>query len=443
MCDSMKLCKELIQGNTSLAVIGLGYVGISLAVAFASRVPVIGFDIDERKITRYRTGQDPTGQVGETGLRASNVHFTADPQMLREAGFFVVAVPTPVKADLTPDLSMLEHACRTIGSNMPKGAVIVFESTVYPGATEGVCIPALEESSGQKCGIDFQVGYSPERINPGDTAHPLKKIPKILSAVSEAALLEIRSVYELIIETDLIPVSSIRVAEMIKAAENSQRDVNIAFMNEMALLCHALGIDTGEVLTGMNTKWNALGFRPGLVGGHCIGVDPYYLAYQAARLGCGSRMITAGRQINRSMGRIIAEQIAQKLTCSEVIPEQARVVILGLTYKANCPDIRNSGAAEVVKWLRCFGINPTVVDPNADRQGAMDTYGIETVSLLEVSQADCILLAVAHREFLRLTPAQWARMLGPGPGNRKVIMDVTGRLVPSSFRDRGYGFWRL
>ena len=317
----MSLYKKILQGEEKIALVGLGYVGMPIAVAFAKKVKVIGFDLNREKIALYQRGCDPTGEVGDEAIRNTKVEFTSEEENLRKAKFFIVAVPTPVNQDKTPDLSPVEGASRVVGRNLTKGSVVVFESTVYPGVTEDVCVPILEKESGLVCGVDFKVGYSPERINPGDRVHRLENIRKIVSGMDREALEEIRQVYDLVIEVGTYPVSSIKTAEAIKVVENSQRDINIAFMNELAMVFDRMGIDTNEVVDGMNTKWNALGFRPGLVGGHCIGVDPYYFTYEAEKLGYHSQIILAGRKVNDGMGSFVADATIKQLVLAGKAPK--------------------------------------------------------------------------------------------------------------------------
>ena len=338
----MHLYEKICCREEKIAVIGLGYVGMPIAVAFAEKADVIGFDINEEKIRTYKAGIDPTKEVGDDVIRQTTVEFVSDETRLREAKFQIVAVPTPVNLDHSPNLAPVIGASRIVGRNLTKGTIVVYESTVYPGVTENVCIPILEEESGLKCGADFKVGYSPERINPGDKVHRLSNIRKIVSGMDAESLEEIGKVYDLVIEVGTYPVSNIKTAEAIKVVENSQRDINIAFMNELAMVFDRMGIDTNEVVDGMNTKWNALGFRPGLVGGHCIGVDPYYFIYEAEKLGYHSRIILNGRIINDGMGSFVADAAIKEMVRAGKSPKDAKVVIFGLTFKENCPDIRNS-----------------------------------------------------------------------------------------------------
>lgn len=370
----MSLYKKIINREEKLALIGLGYVGMPIAVAFAKKgIEVIGFDLNIEKIELYKSGIDPTKEVGDEVIKSSSVQFTSDETRLSEAKFHIVAVPTPVNTDHTPDLTPVIGASEIVGRNLTKGSIVVYESTVYPGVTEDVCVPILERESGMKCGIDFKVGYSPERINPGDKVHRLENIHKIVSGMDDESLEEIKNIYNLVIEVGTYPVSTIKTAEAVKVVENSQRDINIAFMNELAMVFDRMGIDTNEVVDGMNTKWNALGFRPGLVGGHCIGVDPYYFTYEAEKLGYHSQIILNGRIVNDGMGKYVADAAIKKMIEAGQAPKNSKVVILGLTFKENCPDTRNSKVDDIIKRLNEFGIEPVVVDPWASERDAMES----------------------------------------------------------------------
>lgn len=440
----MSISDALHQRQTALAVVGLGYVGMPLAVAFAKKgLRVVGFDLNQAKVEAYRSGIDPTHEVGNEAIRTTTMEFTADEARLREARFFVVAVPTPVNADHTPDLSPVEGASRIVGRNLRKGSIVVYESTVYPGVTEDVCVPILERESGLKCGTDFKVGYSPERINPGDPVHRLENIRKIVSGMDAESLAEIKAVYDLIIEVGTYPVSTIKTAEAIKVVENSQRDINIAFMNELAMVFDRMGIDTREVIDGMKTKWNALNFFPGLVGGHCIGVDPYYFTYEAEKLGYHSQIILSGRKVNDGMGAFVADAAIKQLVLAGKVVRDAKVVILGLTFKEDCPDTRNSKVIDIVKRLEEFGIRPVIVDPQADAAEARREYGVKLTHLEEISNADCVILAVAHREFKALSAEQLNRLFAPGPNENKVVIDVKSILDKQALENAGYRFWRL
>ena len=381
----MSIYEQLVAGKENLALIGLGYVGMPIAVAFAKKgLHVIGYDLNKEKIELYRAGKDPTKEVGDEAIRNSTVEFTSDETDLQKAKFHIVAVPTPVNTDHTPDLTPVTSASEIIGRNLTKGSIVVYESTVYPGCTEDICIPILERTSGLHCGTDFKVGYSPERINPGDKVHRLENIHKIVSGMDAESLEEIRKVYDLVIEVGTHPVSNIRTAEAVKVVENSQRDINIAFMNELAMVFDRMGIDTNEVVDGMNTKWNALGFRPGLVGGHCIGVDPYYFTYEAEKLGYHSQIILNGRIVNDSMGRFVADAAIKNMIAVGQAPKKSKVVILGLTFKENGPDTRNSKVDDIIKRLNEYGIKPIVVDPWASERDAMNEYDITLTRLEDV-----------------------------------------------------------
>lgn len=439
----MSIFEQLLSGETKLALVGLGYVGMPIAVEFSKKVSVIGFDINEQKIQRYLQGFDPTNEVGSDAIKACSVDFTSDPMRLSEASFIIVAVPTPVNQDKTPDLSPVEGASRIVGEHIKKGAIVVFESTVYPGVTENVCVPIIEERSGLKCGVDFKVGYSPERINPGDKVHTLRTITKVVSGMDEESLSEIKSVYELVVDAGTYPVANIRTAEAVKVVENSQRDINIAFMNELAMVFDRMGIDTNDVVDGMNTKWNALGFRPGLVGGHCIGVDPYYFTYEAERLGYHSQIVLAGRKVNDGMGEFVADAAIKNMVLAGKAPKTAKVAILGMTFKEDCPDIRNSKIEDILKRLRSFGIEPVVVDPWADAEDARREYGVELVSFEDLSDLDCLIVAVAHKEYRELTFEDIDALYAPGPNENKVLLDVKGVLDRKAFFSAGYRVWRL
>ena len=437
----MSIFESLISAKTKLSLVGLGYVGMPIAVEFAKHVPVIGFDINEEKIERYRAGVDPTKEVGDEAVAASSVEFTSDPARLEEARFHIVAVPTPVNQDKTPDLSPVEGASRTPGKHLKPNSIVVYESTVYPGVTEDVCVPILEEESGLKCGVDFKVGYSPERINPGDRVHTLTTIRKIVSGMDRESLEEIKNVYDIVIEAGTYPVSTIKTAEAIKVVENSQRDINIAFMNELAMVFDRMGIDTSEVINGMNTKWNALGFRPGLVGGHCIGVDPYYFTYEAEKLGYHSQIILAGRKVNDGMGEFVADAAIRQMVLAGLAPARARVGVLGITFKEDCPDVRNSKVEDILRRFQQYGIDPIVCDPWADAEDAGRSYGVKLVGMGEMRNLDCLVVAVAHRQFRELTAEVIKAMFADGSSDSKVIVDVKSILDKAAFA--GYRYWRL
>jgi len=439
----MSLYEKIVNKEESLALVGLGYVGMPIAVAFSKKVNVIGYDFNKTKIDLYKNGIDPTHEVGDEAVKKSVVKFTSDPTELEKAKFIIVAVPTPVNQDKTPDLTPVIGSSATVGQHLTKGSIVVYESTVYPGVTEDVCVPILEKESGLKCGIDFKVGYSPERINPGDKQHRLENIMKIVSGMDSETLEEIAKVYELVIKAGVHRASSIKVAEAAKVVENSQRDINIAFMNELAMVFNRMGIDTNQVVEAMNTKWNALKFYPGLVGGHCIGVDPYYFVYEAEKLGYHSQIILSGRKINDGMGEFIADEIIKKLILANKVVKQAKVVILGITFKENCPDTRNSKVEDIIKRLNEYGIAPTVVDPQADKSDAKHEYNVNLVELNDVNNADCLVFAVAHDEFRNMTLEQIDGLFGKFDNSEKVIIDVKSILDIVKINKKGYSYWRL
>lgn len=440
----MTLYEKLVSKEESLALIGLGYVGMPIAHAFAKKgLNVIGFDLNKDKINLYQSGIDPTKEVGDEEISKTKVVFTSDENELKKAKFHIVAVPTPVNTDHTPDLAPVIGASEIVGRNLVPGSIVVYESTVYPGCTEDVCIPILEKKSGLKCGKDFKVGYSPERINPGDKVHRLENIHKIVSGIDEESLTEIKAVYDLVIEVGTHPVSNLRTAEAVKVVENSQRDINIAFMNELAMVFDRMDIDTNEVVDGMNTKWNALGFRPGLVGGHCIGVDPYYFTYEAEKLGYHSQIILNGRIVNDSMGAYVADAAIKKMIEAGQAPKKSKVVILGLTFKENCPDTRNSKVDDVIKQLNKYGIAPIVVDPWANERDAMNEYGVALTEIAKVEDVDCIIVAVAHNEFKQLTLADIKKLYKPSKDEEKVLVDVRGLFKIDDLKSSGMIWWRL
>ncbi len=441
----MSLFEQIKSGKEKLSLIGLGYVGMPIAVAFAAKgVSVIGFDLNKAKIELYKSGIDPTNEVGDGVIKNTTVDFTSDEKRLREAKFHVVAVPTPVNTDHTPDLSPVIGASTIVGRNLVKGSIVVYESTVYPGVTEDVCIPILEKESGLKCGVDFKVGYSPERINPGDKVHRLENIRKIVSGMDAESLEEIKNVYDIVIEVGTYPVSTIKTAEAVKVVENSQRDINIAFMNELAMVFDRMSIDTNEVVDGMNTKWNALGFRPGLVGGHCIGVDPYYFTYEAEKLGYHSQIILNGRIVNDGMGKFVADAAIKNMIAVGQAPKKSKVVILGLTFKENCPDTRNSKVDDIIKRLNEFGIDPMVVDPWANEKDAMHEYGVTLTAMKDVKDADCVIVAVAHNEFKALSLENIKSLFKTSlSDNEKVLLDVKGLYKVCDLEASGMKYWRL
>lgn len=433
----------LISGTEKLALVGLGYVGMPIAVEFAKHVKVIGFDINEKRVEEYKNGIDSTNEVGEA-IKDTSVEFTADPSKLKEARFIVVAVPTPVNDDNSPDLRPVDGASRTVGQNLALGSIVVFESTVYPGVTEDICVPIIEKESGLKCGVDWKIGYSPERINPGDRVHTLTNIRKVVSGMDEESSNEIKKVYDIVIKAGTFPVSNIKTAEAVKVVENSQRDINIAFMNEIAIICDKLKIDTDEVLAGMNTKWNALGFKPGLVGGHCIGVDPYYLTNAAEKLGYHSQIILNGRQVNDSMGAYVADAAIKEMIEAGMAPKKAIVVLLGLTFKENCPDTRNSKVVDIIERLKEFEINPIVTDSWADPEVAKHEYNVDLVAWDQIPKADCVIVAVGHKEYRSMSMMQLKELFKPDvPDSEKVLVDVKSLYRMDELRASGMRFWRL
>ncbi len=436
----MSLYQDIVNKKESLSLIGLGYVGMPIAVAFAKKVKVIGYDLNEKKIALYKSGVDPTNEVGNEAIKNTTVEFTADETRLREAKFHIVAVPTPVYDDHTPDLTPVEGASRILGRNLTKGSVVVYESTVYPGVTEDVCVPILEKESGLKCGVDFKVGYSPERINPGDKVHRLETITKIVSGMDAESLDEIANVYELVVAAGVHRAPCIKVAEAAKVIENSQRDINIAFMNELSIIFNKIGIDTKSVLEAAGTKWNFLKFYPGLVGGHCIGVDPYYLTYKAEILGYHSQVILAGRRINDDMGKYVAENCVKSLIKAEKPVKNAKVAILGFTFKENCPDTRNSKVFDIVKELREYGIEPQIADPTADAAEAKHLYGVEFTDMANIRDMDAVILAVAHDAFAKFTMQDMDKLYGEG---QKILLDIKGLLDREEYESADYLYWRL
>jgi len=439
----MNLYEKIVNKEEFISLVGLGYVGLPIAVAFAKKVNVIGFDISHEKIDLYRQGIDPTKEVGNEGIKSTTVEFTSNPTDLKKAKFHIVAVPTPVRNDHTPDLTPVESASRTVGKNLTKGSIVVFESTVYPGVTEEICIPILEKESGLKSGIDFKVGYSPERINPGDKIHRLETIVKVVSGVDEESLDIISKIYELVVDAGVYRAESIKVAEAAKVIENSQRDINIAFMNELSIIFNKMNIDTKEVLKAASTKWNFLNFVPGLVGGHCIGVDPYYLTYKAEQLGYHSQIILSGRRINDDMGKYIVENLIKKLIKADVPVKDAKVAILGFTFKENCPDTRNTRVIDIVNELKDYGIRPMIADPEADAEEAKHEYGITFDKIENIKNMDAVVVAVGHNQFLKLNQCDFSIMFKKSDNSKKVLLDIKGILDRKEYESAGYKYWRL
>lgn len=437
----MGLYEQIVARKEKIALVGLGYVGMPIAIAFARKADVIGFDLNQEKIRLYKSGIDPTKEVGDEAIRDTSVQFTSDEEVLDEAKFFIVAVPTPVNEDHTPDLTPVEGASHTVGRHLSPGCVVVFESTVYPGVTEDICVPILEQESGLVCGRDFKIGYSPERINPGDKVHRLETITKIVSGMDEETLDTVAKVYELVVDAGVHRAESIRVAEAAKVIENSQRDINIAFMNELSIIFNKMGIDTKAVLEAAGTKWNFLNFRPGLVGGHCIGVDPYYLTYKAEELGYHSQIILSGRRINDDMGRYVAENLVKSLIKADKRVRDAKVALLGFTFKENCPDTRNTRVIDIVNELKEYGIQPVIADPIADKEEAKREYNIVFTDFGAIQDMDAVIVAVAHEAFLNMPESSLAELYKKG--DKKVLLDIKGLLNRQEFEKDGYLYWRL
>lgn len=439
----MSLYEKIKNKKAKISIVGLGYVGMPIAVAFAKKVNVIGFDVNKAKIELYKNGIDPTLEVGDEEIKNSNVEFTSDPKDLKQSSFHIVAVPTPIRIDKTPDLVPVEEASKIVGKNLTKGSYVVFESTVYPGVTEDVCIPILEQESGLICGKDFKVGYSPERINPGDKVHKLETIIKIVSGIDDESLDEIAKVYEIVINAGIYKAESIKVAEAAKVAENSQRDINIAFMNELAMVFDKMDIDTHSVVNAMNTKWNSLGFYPGLVGGHCIGVDPYYFIYEAEKLGYHSQIILSGRKINDGIPEFVVENTIKKMIKAGVNVAESKIGILGITFKENCPDIRNSKVEGIVKGLKEYDIEPLICDPYADKEEVKEFYDVDLVDKTELNDLDALILAVSHEEYKNLSMLEVDKLFKNVPNNKKVIIDIKNIFDINELKNLNYTYWRL
>jgi len=460
----MNLYEKIVNKQEKISLVGLGYVGMPIAVAFAKKAHVIGFDVNKAKIELYKSGIDPTKEVGNEIIKNTTVEFTTDEAKLREAKFHIVAVPTPVNSDHTPDLTPVESASRTLGKNLTKGSIVVYESTVYPGVTEDICVPILEEQSGLKCGVDFKVGYSPERINPGDKVHRLETIVKIVSGMDEETLDTVAKVYELVVEAGVHRAESIKVAEAAKVIENSQRDINIAFMNELSIIFNKMGIDTQNVLKAAGTKWNFLKFSPGLVGGHCIGIDPYYLTYKAEQMGYHSQIILSGRKINDDMGKYVAESTVKKMIKANKQINGSKVAIFGITFKENCPDVRNTKVIDVINELEEYGIEVKIVDPVADKEDLWNGYRIVPCKAEEICDIDAIIFAVPHEEFKVIELEDLKKMFRKTKdlnedlmdevaatiesnevikANNNVLIDVKGMFNREEAEDMGYLYWRL
>jgi UDP-N-acetyl-D-glucosamine/UDP-N-acetyl-D-galactosamine dehydrogenase len=461
----MNLYDRLVNKQEKISLIGLGYVGMPIAVAFAKKVDVIGFDINKEKIDLYKSGIDPTKEVGNEAIKKTTVDFTSDETRLKEAKFHIVAVPTPVKSDHTPDLNPVKAASRTLGRNLTKGSIVVYESTVYPGVTEEICVPILEKESGLKCGVDFKIGYSPERINPGDKIHRLETIVKVVSGMDEETLDIVAKVYELVVDAGVYKAESIKVAEAAKVIENSQRDINIAFMNELSIIFNKMGIDTKAVLEAAGTKWNFLKFTPGLVGGHCIGVDPYYLTYKAEQMGYHSQIILAGRQINDDMGKYVAENTVKKMIKANKNINGARVAIFGFTFKENTPDIRNTKVIDIISELEEFGVEVLICDPVADKDDFVREYNYKLYNIDEIKDVDAIIFAVPHEEFKSLSLEKIKGMYRVSQydhfesmkevvatseelylvekESNNVLIDIKGMYNRKEAEQKGFSYWRL
>lgn len=460
----MNLYEKIVNREEKISLVGLGYVGMPIAVAFAKKADVIGFDVNKQKVELYKNGIDPTKEVGNEVIKNTTVDFTSDEARLREAKFHIVAVPTPVKDDHTPDLTPVESASRTLGRNLMKGSIVIFESTVYPGVTEDICVPILEKESGLKCGVDFKVGYSPERINPGDKVHRLETIIKVVAGQDEETLDIAAKVYELVVEAGVYKAASIKVAEAAKVIENSQRDINIAFMNELSIIFNKMGIDTKAVLEAAGTKWNFLNFSPGLVGGHCIGVDPYYLTYKAEQMGYHSQIILSGRKINDDMGKYVAESTVKKMIKANKQISGAKVAIFGVTFKENCPDVRNTKVVDVIKELEEYGVEVKVVDPQADKDDLWREYGINLCEFEDIKEMDAVIFAVPHDEFKTIQLEDVKKMFRPigyvnsevmkevaatsefdmDFGNKGcVLMDLKGLFNRNEAENAGFVYWRM
>ena len=431
---------QMKENVRKVAIVGLGYVGLPIAVAFGKQQRVVGFDINKAKIAELQKGIDRTGEVSSADLKATDVQYTFQPSDLKAADFIIVAVPTPINEALQPDLTALRKSSELIGANLSPGSIVVFESTVYPGATEEVCLPILEKASGMKCGVDFKLGYSPERINPGDKEHTLEKIIKVVSAQDEASLEIVASTYARVVKAGIHRASSIKVAEAAKVIENTQRDLNIALMNELALIFNRLGIDTKSVLDAAGTKWNFLKFYPGLVGGHCIGVDPYYLTSKAESVGYHPQVILAGRRINNGMGKFIAEQTMKRLSQLARPVNDLKVAVLGLTFKENVPDLRNSKVPDIIQELREYGVQVLVHDPIAESEEAVAEYGIHLQQWNDLQNVDGLIIAVAHRAYTEMSLQELLKPLRSQQDG--VVIDVKG-LLDQAKLSSSLKYWRL
>lgn len=445
---TLEVYHKIKDKKENISVIGLGYVGMPLAIAFAKKINVIGFDVNKEKIELYKQGIDVTNEVGNKALKETTALMTSDETKLKEAKFHIIAVPTPINDDKTPDLRPIIGASRVLGRNLTKGSIVVYESTVYPGVTEEVCIPILEEESNLKCGVDFKIGYSPERINPGDKLHRLENITKVVSGMDEESLENIASIYELIIDAGVHRAESIKVAEAAKVIENSQRDINIAFVNELSMIFNKMEIDTKAVLEASGTKWNFLKFYPGLVGGHCIGVDPYYLTHKAEQIGYHSQVILSGRRINDGMGKYVGESTVKNLIKANKQVKGAKVAILGMTFKEDCPDVRNSKVIDIINELKEYGINVFVADPIADENEVKREYGIDLTKFKNIKNMDAVIVAVGHKEYMELTLESIKKLYEEKPvslnsEDKLVLVDVKGIFDKKEAQLKNYLYWRL
>lgn len=445
---TLELYHKVKDKKENISVIGLGYVGMPLAITFAKKINVIGFDVNKEKIELYKQGIDVTNEVGNKALKETTALMTSDENKLKEAKFHIIAVPTPINDDKTPDLRPIIGASRVLGRNLTKGSIVVYESTVYPGVTEEVCIPILEEESNLKCGVDFKIGYSPERINPGDKLHRLENITKVVSGMDEESLENIASIYELIIEAGVHRAESIKVAEAAKVIENSQRDINIAFVNELSMIFNKMEIDTKAVLEASGTKWNFLKFYPGLVGGHCIGVDPYYLTHKAEQIGYHSQVILSGRRINDGMGKYVGESTVKNLIKANKQVKGAKVAILGMTFKEDCPDVRNSKVIDIINELKEYGINVFVADPIADENEVKREYGVDLTKFENIKNMDAVIVAVGHKEYMELTLESIKKLYEENPEllnseDKLVLVDVKGIFDKKEAQLKNYLYWRL
>jgi UDP-N-acetyl-D-galactosamine dehydrogenase len=450
----MDLYEILLKKESKLSVVGLGYVGMPLAIAYAKKLDVVGFDINKAKIEKYKSGIDPTNEIGDEGIKNSTVQFTYDETKLKECKFHIVAVPTPTNPDKTPDLGPVEGSSAIVGRNLTKGSIVVYESTVYPGVTEEICVPILERESGLKCGKDFKVAYSPERINPGDKVHRLRNIMKIVSGMDAETLDVVAKVYELVVEAGVYRAESIKVAEAAKLIENCQRDVNISFFNELSMIFNKMGIDTKAVINAAGSKWNFIKMNPGLVGGHCIGVDPYYLIHMAKEIGVESQVIAAGRKINDGMAKYVAENTVKSLIKANKRVKGAKVAVLGITFKEDCPDTRNTKVVDIIKELKEYEIEVVVTDPYADNKEIRREYGLELTEPESINSMDAVILAVSHDQYRKMNIDQFSKLyyknntldeaaIATAVGEKNVLIDVKGIIDKNSIDKKRFIYWRL